>query len=197
MMNYRDNPLLARYVRELWEWNKKFSLTGAKDTETIWNDHIPDSLYLEEFIRNDPRGMVVDIGSGQGLPVVPLAVAVPGKRYIATEVNERKIGFLDWMAASLSLPVETVKILPKTHIGGACMITAKAFAQISDIVNWQKKHAPDAEVFYLLKGNEDNVKEELSRTAKRFPDMKDAAEKAVIDKFEKGCVVVIHIGGAE
>lgn len=196
MMNYRENPLLQRYVRELWDWNKKFSLTGAKDTDTVW-EHIGDSLYLEEYVRNDPRGVAVDIGSGQGLPVVPLAVAVPGKRYIAAEVNERRIGFLDWIAASLSLPVETVKIYPKTLIGGVCMITAKAFARIDEIVLWQKAHAPGAEVFYLHKGDEDNVKEELSRTAKRFPDMKDAVEHAVIDKFEKGCVVVIRIGGAK
>ncbi|OHD56863.1 MAG: hypothetical protein A2Y33_09790 [Spirochaetes bacterium GWF1_51_8] len=191
MTKFRDNPKLARYVDELWEWNKKFSLTGAKDKETIWA-HIADSLYLEEFIRADNVSVVADIGSGQGLPVVPLALAVPEKRYIAAEVNDRKIAFLDWIAASLGLPIETLKVVPKTSIREECIVICKAFASITDIVTWQKAHAPEAARFYLLKGEGDNTRRELEEAASKHPGLRDELLGAKVTEFDKGCVVTIE-----
>jgi 16S rRNA (guanine527-N7)-methyltransferase len=102
-----DGPLgasLARYLELLLETNKQFNLTAITDPAEAWSKHILDSLTLVPDLRGLPDGAsVVDVGSGGGLPAIPLAIALPGLRFTLLEATAKKGRFLEQAAASLGL----------------------------------------------------------------------------------------------
>jgi 16S rRNA (guanine527-N7)-methyltransferase len=93
---------VERYAELLLEWNRAVNLTGAKTIEQV-RDHIEDALSL---LALDWTGVatVIDIGSGGGLPAIPLALQLPQIQFTLLEANARKCAFLLHTAATLTLP---------------------------------------------------------------------------------------------
>jgi 16S rRNA (guanine527-N7)-methyltransferase len=95
-------PEIQRYAELLLDWNRSVNLTGARTLEEV----------LAQIADGDPLlalewagvGRVIDIGSGGGLPAVPLAIAMPGVQFTLLEANVRKCAFLEYVAATLGLP---------------------------------------------------------------------------------------------
>ena len=94
-------PEILRYAELLLEWNRTISLTGAQTLEQI-EGLIADA---DALIAASWNGIatVIDIGSGGGLPAVPLAVTMPQVRFTLLEANARKCAFLEHVAATLGL----------------------------------------------------------------------------------------------
>ena len=94
-------PEILRYAELLLEWNRTISLTGAQTLEQI-EGLIADA---EALIAASWNGIVtvIDIGSGGGLPAVPLAVTMPQVRFTLLEANARKCAFLEHVAGTLGL----------------------------------------------------------------------------------------------
>jgi len=94
-------PELQRYAEMLLEWNRSVNLTGARTMEAVLAQVAAgDVLLAVPWIG---IGRVIDIGSGGGLPAVPLAVAMPQVHFTLLEANTRKVAFLEHVAASLKL----------------------------------------------------------------------------------------------
>lgn len=91
----------ARYGALLLDWNRRINLTGAR-TQTEVQAQLADAHRLLE-IPWDGVGSVVDIGSGGGLPAIPLALALPLVRFTLIEANARKAAFLQHAAGELQL----------------------------------------------------------------------------------------------
>ena len=95
------SPQIQRYAELLLDWNRSVNLTGARTLEQV----------LAQIAEGDPLlavvwagvGRVIDIGSGGGLPAVPLAVAMPDVQFTLLEANARKCAFLEYVAANLGL----------------------------------------------------------------------------------------------
>ncbi|HEV2014403.1 MAG TPA: 16S rRNA (guanine(527)-N(7))-methyltransferase RsmG [Candidatus Dormibacteraeota bacterium] len=95
------SPQIQRYAELLLDWNRSVNLTGARTLEQA----------LAQIAEGDPLlaavwagvGRVIDIGSGGGLPAIPLAVAMPGVQFTLLEANARKCAFLEYVAATLGL----------------------------------------------------------------------------------------------
>ncbi len=92
---------LGRYLDLLLETNKQFNLTAITDPDEAWMRHILDSLSLLPHLGEAKT--VIDIGSGGGLPGIPLAIARPDLRVTLLEATGKKAGFLRQAIADLRL----------------------------------------------------------------------------------------------
>lgn len=91
---------LVSYVNLLAKWNSAYNLTAIRDPETAVTHHILDSLSV---IAHLPNGTLVDVGSGGGLPGIPIAIAEPGRGVTLNDSNQKKIAFLRQAKIELGL----------------------------------------------------------------------------------------------
>ena len=95
---------LARYLERLLETNRAFNLTAVTEPAAAWSKHIVDSLSLAPALRAEPDlKQVVDVGSGGGLPGIPLAIALPDRRFTLVESTGKKARFLADVSRELGL----------------------------------------------------------------------------------------------
>jgi len=101
---------LAHYARELHRWNQRINLTGARSEAEILREHVADALALLPHL---PAGefALIDVGSGAGLPGVPLAILRPDARVLLIEPNGKKFSFLQAMRRLIPLPGTEVRSL--------------------------------------------------------------------------------------
>ncbi|TME49962.1 MAG: 16S rRNA (guanine(527)-N(7))-methyltransferase RsmG [Chloroflexi bacterium] len=99
-------PEIQRYAELLLEWNRTVNLTGARTLEQV-EALIADAGALVAASWTGVAS-VIDIGSGGGLPAVPLALAMPEVRFTLLEANARKCAFLEHVAGTLGLTNVTV-----------------------------------------------------------------------------------------
>ena len=94
-------PEIQRYAELLLDWNRAVNLTGARTMEEVLAQIAAGDVLL--VVPWTGIGRVIDIGSGGGLPAIPLAVAMPRVRFTLLEANTRKCAFLEQVAAALEL----------------------------------------------------------------------------------------------
>lgn len=103
-----DVQQLANYLDLLLETNKQFNLTGIKEPEEAWTKHILDSLSLIPTLVKEGVQHVVDVGSGGGLPGIPLAITLPDVTFTLVETTRKKALFLSDAVDQLGLDNVTV-----------------------------------------------------------------------------------------
>lgn len=110
-----DVDRLGRYLELLLEANTRFNLTAITDPVQAWMRHILDSLTLVPHIISIQPGdvdramvKVIDIGSGGGLPGIPLAIVLPSVEFTLVETTGKKARFLDDTTRTLGLTNTTV-----------------------------------------------------------------------------------------
>jgi len=95
---------LATYLDRLLETNRSFNLTAVTEPEAAWHRHILDSLSLvPAFMARPDLRTVVDVGSGGGLPALPLAIALPDHQFTLLESIGKKARFLAEISQELGL----------------------------------------------------------------------------------------------
>ena len=132
--------LFQVYLTELWEWNKRFNLTGLKIPERIVIELFLDSLIPAPFLPE--QGTMLDAGSGAGFPGVPLKILHPRIETRLLESNARKVSFLRHIVRSLQLKGIQV-IHGRIESAGEWfqekvfqVITARALADLRQIILW-------------------------------------------------------------
>ena len=91
---------LAAFIELLLHWNRVHNLTGIRDREELIDRHLVESLALKALVDGET---VADIGSGGGLPGIPLAIVLPGCRFTLIESRRKRASFLRHAAATLAL----------------------------------------------------------------------------------------------
>ena len=91
---------LAAFVELLLHWNRVHNLTGIRDRGELLDRHLVESLALTSLIAGETAA---DIGSGGGLPGIPLAIVLPGCRFTLIESRRKRASFLRHAAATLAL----------------------------------------------------------------------------------------------
>jgi 16S rRNA (guanine(527)-N(7))-methyltransferase RsmG len=91
------------YLEFLIAENKKFNITAITDFSSIVNDHFTDALALCEKIDLATVQSLIDVGSGGGLPGIPLKILYPQLKVVLIEVNQKKATFLEQVAERLQL----------------------------------------------------------------------------------------------
>lgn len=98
-----DLERLGAYLDRLLEANTRFNLTAITDPSQAWRRHVLDSLTLLPFIVDANAASVADVGSGGGLPGLPLACVMPDVHFTLFEATGKKARFLDETANVLGL----------------------------------------------------------------------------------------------
>jgi 16S rRNA (guanine527-N7)-methyltransferase len=122
-------PLLA-YLALLDRWNRTYNLTAIRDPREMVAKHLLDSLAMHPFAGD---GALADLGTGAGLPGIPLAIADPGLQVTLVESNGKKARFLREAVRTLKLPnarVAEARIESLDMPGMFDAITARALATL-------------------------------------------------------------------
>jgi 16S rRNA (guanine527-N7)-methyltransferase len=131
------SPLLA-YVALLARWNATYNLTAVRDPREMIAKHLLDSLAMQPFVRG--LGTLADLGTGPGLPGIPLAIATPSLQVTLVESNGKKARFLREAIRQLKLENASVaESRIEAFKPGATFdaITARALATLPLILaNW-------------------------------------------------------------
>ncbi|QOW19742.1 16S rRNA (guanine(527)-N(7))-methyltransferase RsmG [Lysobacter ciconiae] len=127
-------PLLE-YLQLLLRWNRAYNLTAVREPLDMVDKHLLDSLAMHPHVDAIARagGILADLGTGAGLPGIPLAIAKPGLRVTLVESNGKKVRFLREVVRKLALAdVEVVesRIEAFDRPGAFDAITARALATL-------------------------------------------------------------------
>ena len=158
-------PLLA-YLDLLARWNRAYNLTAVREPREMVPRHLLDSLAMEPFL--DGIATLADLGTGPGLPGIPLAIARPGLRVTLVEANGKKARFLREAVRTLGLDnaeVAESRIEALDRPGAFDAITARALASLPQILGFgghllapggrllaMKGARPDEEIAALPRG---------------------------------------------
>ena len=98
-----DLTKLSRYLSLLLEATTRFNLTAITDPNEAWIKHVFDSLTLLPLIASVEAGEIIDVGSGGGLPGIPLAITLPNAHVTLLEATGKKADFLREVVHALDL----------------------------------------------------------------------------------------------
>lgn len=100
------DELLMEYVTELMNWNRVYNLTSVRRPTDIVTRHILDSLTLLPYLHGD---RILDIGTGAGLPGIPLAIACPEREFVLLDSSSKKLRFVRQTLGILNLDNVTLE----------------------------------------------------------------------------------------
>jgi 16S rRNA (guanine527-N7)-methyltransferase len=123
---------LLAFLDLLLKWNKTYNLTALRDPEQAIAHHLLDSLAILPHVGAGP---LLDVGSGGGLPGIPLAVARPEMAVTLIDTVQKKTTFLQQAAIQLGLKNVAVRHARVEALGGSfARITSRAFAELAAFV---------------------------------------------------------------
>ncbi|MGX5727340.1 16S rRNA (guanine(527)-N(7))-methyltransferase RsmG [Metapseudomonas otitidis] len=153
-LDARQHELLMGYLALLIKWNKAYNLTAVRNPDEMVSRHLLDSLSVVPFVaeRGDDW---LDVGSGGGMPGVPLAILFPERRFTLLDSNGKKTRFLTQVKLELGLDNLSVvnarveAFRPEQPFAG---IVSRAFSALEDFANWTR-HLGDRDTHWLaMKG---------------------------------------------
>jgi 16S rRNA (guanine527-N7)-methyltransferase len=144
---------LMDYLAMMFKWNAVYNLTSLRDPMQMVTHHLLDSLAAVPAFATARN--VLDVGSGGGLPGIVLAIVRPDMIVSMIDTVHKKTAFLTQVKAQLSLAnvtvytarVEQLQVSDKFDV-----ITSRAFADLSDFVNWSSHLLADGGRYIALKG---------------------------------------------
>jgi 16S rRNA (guanine527-N7)-methyltransferase len=166
-MSLRDD--LEHYAALLRKWNAVQNLVSRETLAEIWPRHIEDSLQLVPLLRPHDR-QIIDLGSGGGLPAIPMAIASreTERRFTLVEPVAKKAPFLRAVARELALPV-TVESVRAEQIDSRetfDVVTSRALAALPKLLGYGVDFLRPGGHMLLLKGR--TFREEMALAAQLF-----------------------------
>jgi 16S rRNA (guanine527-N7)-methyltransferase len=146
---------LIDYLGLLSHWNRSFNLTAVRNPEEMISKHLLDSLALQPYIGT---GLILDVGSGAGLPGIPLALAMPDNRFVLLDSNGKKTRFLTQAKITLGLDnvevvhqrVEAYSPMKDDHRIYFDAVIARAYAGTREILlNTAHLHKPETRILIM------------------------------------------------
>ena len=121
------------YLSLLQKWNQSFNLVSSRNKLEIVERHILDSLSVNEYIGGE---CILDMGSGAGLPGIPLAIFNPEKKFILLDSNGKKTRFLQQVKTALhlqSIEIENSRVENYQTKHQIDMVVCRAFSSLAEI----------------------------------------------------------------
>ncbi len=128
---------LRAFLALLAKWNRVYNLTAVREPERMVTHHLLDSLAVLPQLAGGPGTRVLDIGTGAGLPGIPLAIARPEWAFTLIDANQKKATFVQQAVSELRLPnvvarAARAEALPAA--GGFDFVISRAFAELAAFV---------------------------------------------------------------
>lgn len=154
---------LQNYISFLREWNAKINLVSRKDTDRLEIKHLAHCLTITKFLRLMPKARLLDVGTGGGLPGIPLAICYPQAKFTLLDSIGKKVMVVEDMVKRLNLQNVEVKRgrveeLPRKKsfdfvIGRAVTALPTFFDWVQNKVAKGAKHSPANGILYLKGGD--------------------------------------------
>jgi len=142
---------LLAYLDLLTKWNATYNLTAIREPKAMLVQHILDSLAILPYL---PAGAVIDVGTGAGLPGIPLAIASPLHEFTLLDSNGKKCRFLTQTKHELQLVnLTVVNARVEEFQGEYSAITSRAFASLGDMLQNTQHLCSNRGLFLAMKGN--------------------------------------------
>ncbi|AWH88861.1 16S rRNA (guanine(527)-N(7))-methyltransferase RsmG [Limnobaculum parvum] len=144
---------LLGYVALLHKWNKAYNLTSVRDPQQMLIRHIMDSIVVNPHLQGE---RFIDVGTGPGLPGIPLAIVRPDAQFTLLDSLGKRIRFIRQVMHELNItnvtPVQS-RVEEYSIPEGFDGVISRAFASLQDMLEWCH-HLPSKEhgKFYALKG---------------------------------------------
>ncbi len=184
---------IERFADELTYWNNKVNLISRKDIENIIENHILHSLSVLKFVNIPKKGMCLDVGTGGGLPGIPLKIARPDILMLLVDSIAKKVKITNMLARHTGLKniegicrrVEDFS-KEKNNFARFDVVLSRGVGKLATVVSWVKNIVKQGGKIVLYKGG--NLNSEIEVAKKTFPNIK--IEERLInlvgyDKFEK------------
>ena len=157
----RQKDQLIQLVQLLNKWNKAYNLTSVRNPQEMLVKHILDSIVVSPYLQGD---RFIDVGTGPGLPGLPLAIINPTKQFVLLDSLGKRISFIRNAVRELGLTnVEPVLSRVEEYQSEQKFdgVLSRAFASLKDMTDWCHHLLKENGYFYALKGiyHEDEVQE--------------------------------------
>jgi len=152
-----DNQIdqLIQYLTLLEKWNKVYNLTAIRDPKEMLIKHLLDSLTVIPHVTGS---RIVDVGTGGGLPGIPLAIMFPEKQVDLLDSNSKKTRFLIQAKAELGLE-NTIVIHDRVENYQPDelydSVISRAFASMADMLHWTNHLLSDQGVWWAMKAQKE------------------------------------------
>lgn len=139
----QQSSQLLQFLTLLTKWNKAFNLTAVRDPKEMLSRHLLDSLSLLPVLNNQrvkstcSTFTVLDVGTGAGLPGIPLAICMPDTNFVLLDSNGKKTRFVFQACVELGLKnveVQTTRIENYQSSNQVDIVVSRAFASLKDFV---------------------------------------------------------------
>jgi 16S rRNA (guanine527-N7)-methyltransferase len=160
---------LIDYLSLLARWNKAYNLTAVRDQPSMVTRHLLDSLSVHAHLKGQ---RFIDVGTGAGLPGIPLAIASPERHFTLLDSNGKKTRFLVQAKAELKLVnVDVVHARVEDYRPDACFdaVLSRAFASLGDMMRGCRHLLAPGGAFLAMKGQRPD--EELRRLGSQIAEV--------------------------
>ncbi|UZE98091.1 16S rRNA (guanine(527)-N(7))-methyltransferase RsmG [Alkalimarinus alittae] len=151
MTDTQTSALLC-YLELLNKWNKAYNLTAVRNPEEMLYRHLLDSLSVVSWVKGE---RIIDVGTGPGLPGIPLAILFPSTDFTLLDSNGKKTRFLTQCKLEMGLDNITVihgrveDFQPEALFD---QVISRAFSAIENMVNWCGHLVDSKGKFLAMKG---------------------------------------------
>ena len=176
--------LLMAYLSEFVKWNKAYNLSSIRDPLVMVEKHLLDSLVLVPFLEKEIKKAIdkqqlsieriIDVGTGGGLPGIPLAIIFPEIDFTLLDSNGKKTRFLFQVKTQLALKNVTIEnTRVESYQPEKCfsIVMSRAFASLRDMVTGSGHLLDEGGRFWAMKGV--------------YPEneLRDCEKHAIVDAF--------------
>lgn len=191
---FGDNTsAIKRYVDILANRGIDWGLIGPREADRLWERHIFNCAALALLVT--PQATVLDVGSGAGLPGIPLALARPDLSIVLLEPMLRRAKFLDEVVAELELGprVQVVRGRAEEQTGSYAVVTARAVAPLHKLLSWTTSFfVPNGELLALKGSSAQSEIDAAHRVLTRHNLMAEIVEAAPAPDIEPATVVRVR-----
>ena len=198
-LNLNCSPLqfekLLKYLELLQRWNKAFNLTAIRDPLQMVRLHLLDSLAIHPYVQG--LKSIIDVGTGPGLPGIPLAILNPEINFTLLDSNGKKTRFLFQAINELKLTNASeinhrVEAYQPNQLFDA--VISRAFSSIYDMLNQCDHLVSDQGCFLAMKGKKPDS--ELSQMTKAYKVVEVSEVNVPLIDSERHLIKIIKTGGA-